>query len=286
MRSVKKVLVKLVFVLLGIVGVLIIRSMYFDIKNKPVSSLFKSAMKYNNSVDSMCFTVEFDGCFSIYSNSQEQEVRNYNLTCIEETDKRVGAYRKYTKSESSSNDEGSVNVYEDYTVLSDDGSKATYYYRNSDEDDNMWKTNEEVLKDGSYLKFLTNDCETNKFLYSKLTKLEETEMYNGVEVYHVRGDIDSSDFGVLLKQFPSSNPSMGMKNIDKYLSNFSAKVDYYFSVENSCLIGMCFDFIPNESIVKNDGVSIKSCKYVLNVDSVNKYSFEIPDEVLRSVWKG
>lgn len=286
MRSVKKVLVKLVFVLLGIVGVLIIRSMYFDIKNKPVSSLFKSAMEYNNSVDSMCFTVEFDGCFSVYSNSQEQEVRNYNLTCIEETDKRVGAYRKYTKSESSSRGENHVNVYEDYTVLSDDGSKATYYYRNSDEDDNMWKTNEEVLKDGSYLKFLTNDCETNKFLYSKLTKLEETEMYNGVEVYHVRGDIDSSDFGVLLKQFPSSNPSMGMKNIDKYLSNFSAKVDYYFSVENSCLIGMCFDFIPNESIVKNDGVSIKSCKYVLNVDSVNKYSFEIPDEVLRSVGKG
>lgn len=278
MKRFKKNFSKLLFIPLLVLVIVMLHSMYYDIKSKPVSSLFKSAMEYNNSVDSMCFTVEFDGCYS-----KGQEVCNYNLTCIEDTDKRVGAYRKYTKSESSSKGENHVNVYEDYTVLSDDGSKATYYYRNSDEDGNMWKTNEEVLKDGSYLKFLTNDCETNKFLCSKLTKLNGTEKYNGVEVYHVHGDINSSDFRVLLKQFPSLNSSM--KNIDKYLSNFSAKVDYYFSVENSCLIGMCFDFIPNESIVKNDGVSIKSCKYVLNVDSVNKYSFEIPDDVLNAVYK-
>ena len=269
---------KLLFIPLLILVIVMLHSMYYDIKSKPVSSLFKSAMEYNNSVDSMCFTVEFDGCFS-----KGQEVCNYNLTCIEETDKRVGAYRKYTKSESSSRGENHVNVYEDYTVLSDDGSKATYYYRNSDKDDNMWKTNEEVLKDGSYLKFLTNDCETNKFLCSKLTRLEGTEKYNGIEVYRVHGDINSSDFGVLLKQFPSLNSSM--KNIDKYLSNFSAKVDYYFSVENSCLIGMCFDFKPKESTAMSNGVSVKSCKYVLNVNSVNKYSFEIPDDVLNAVYK-
>lgn len=280
MKRFKKNFSKLLFIPLLILVIVMLHSMYYDIKSKPVSSLFKSAMEYNNSVDSMCFTIEFDGCFS-----KGQEVRNYNLTCIEETDKRVGAYRKYTKSESSSRGENHVNVYEDYTVLSDDGSKATYYYRNSDKDDNMWKTNEEALKSGSYLKFLTNDCETNKFLCSKLTKLEGTEKYNGVEVYRVHGDINSSDFGVLLKQFPSSNPSMGMKNIDKYLSNFSAKVDYYFSVENSCLIGMCFDFIPKESTAMSNGVSVKSCKYVLNVNSVNKYSFEIPDDVLNAVYK-
>lgn len=145
-------------------------------------------------------------------------------------------------------------------------------------------------------------------IYKSLTLAKETGTYNSVQVYHVSGDIKGTDLSSIISKLDDSVKEK-LKDVD--LSSIVVGTDFYFSTKDSSMVGVSFDLSKTDfnkltselykveaDITNTDeqstteeptassesgGTSFKTCKVEIKINSFDKYTFKVPDEVLNAV---
>lgn len=191
-----------------------------------------------------------------------------------------------------------------YTDFSGD-TVISYVY---DKDTDSWEKSE----DDSANDMLTSlgDMKDLDFssVYKSLTLAKEIGTYNDVQVYHVSGDIKGTDLSSIISKLDDSVKEK-LKDVD--LSSIVVGTDFYFSTKDSSMVGVSFDLSKTDfskltselykvedditntdetstteepaTTPESNGTSFKTCKVEIKVNSFDKYTFKVPDEVLNAV---
>ena len=205
-----------------------------------------------------------------------------------------------------------------YTDLSQDGKVISYTY---DKDTDSWeKFEDDSTSDMTASLGKMKDLDYSS-VYKSLTLAKETETYNNVEAYHVSGEIKGTDLDSVISKLDDSMKE-ALKDVD--LSSIVIGADFYFSTKDSSMVGVSLDLAKtdfgkltseldkkaeggtakddkaedtakddkaedviatDEPSSENSGVSFKTCKVEIKINSFDNYTFKVPDEVINAVNK-
>lgn len=281
-----------------------------------VDSLFTKAQETSKNAKSVDMTIglDVDGAFSFGGETSMNVKLKADLNSKAEDKK--GAYVDGTVNMDMFGMSQEVPV-KSYTDLSQDGKVISYTY---DKDTDSWeKFEDDSTSDMTASLGKMKDLDYSS-VYKSLTLAKETETYNNVEAYHVSGEIKGTDLDSVLSKLDDSMKE-ALKDVD--LSSIVVGADFYFSTKDSSMVGVSLDLAKtdfgkltseldkkaedtakddkaedtakddkaedviatDEPSSENNGVSFKTCKVEIKINSFDNYTFKVPDEVIDAVNK-
>lgn len=282
-----------------------------------VDSLFTKAQETSKNAKSVDMTIglDVDGDFSFGGDTSMNIKLKADLNSKAEDKK--GAYVDGTVNMDMFGMSQEVPV-KSYTDLSQDGKVISYTY---DKDTDSWeKSEDDSTSDMTASLGKMKDLDYSS-VYKSLTLAKETETYNNVEAYHVSGEIKGTDLNSVISKLDDSMKE-ALKDVD--LSSIVVGADFYFSTKDSSMVGVSLDLAKtdfgkltseldkkaeggtakddkaedtakddkaedviatDEPSSENSGVSFKTCKVEIKINSFDNYTFKVPDEVIDAVNK-
>ena len=282
-----------------------------------VDSLFTKSQEASKNAKSVDMTIglDVDGAFSFGGETSMNVKLKADLNSKAEDKK--GAYVDGTVNMDMFGMSQEVPV-KSYTDLSQDGKVISYTY---DKDTDSWeKFEDDSTSDMTASLGKMKDLDYSS-VYKSLTLAKETETYNNVEAYHVSGEIKGTDLDSVISKLDDSMKE-ALKDVD--LSSIVIGADFYFSTKDSSMVGVSLDLAKtdfgkltseldkkaeggtakddkaedtakddkaedviatDEPSSENSGVSFKTCKVEIKINSFDNYTFKVPDEVIDAVNK-
>lgn len=265
-------------------------------KKATVESIFtesKSAYKDVKSVD-MLLDMNIDGSIAMEEDTSMDLALKANLGIKSENEK--GSYCSGTVNISmlGMSQEIGVNTY----AVLDEDTQTTYSY---DSESDIWsKSSTEVDSESLSTELIQklNDIDYTS-IYDKLTLADKTEEFNGVEAYHISGDINGSDLKDAISQIKDVlGEEFDTEEFEKAdLSSIVVSTDFYFSKEDSKLLSIKMDFSKTDFAklmtdsssedsdeVESTNTSVSFDDFYINItiNDTNNYTFEIPSDVVDS----